>query len=97
MPKYAWSVRKRTLEMFAARSAGSRPFRVVYGRSSLLRERLLAALELQTIVDEPGTLVIDPDSRLTQLGLIPICDDARYFFFESRAFRRRTRYGAAGR
>jgi hypothetical protein len=30
--------------------------------------------------------VIDPDSRLTQLGLIPVCDDARYFFFESRAF-----------
>ena len=27
-----------------------------------------------------------PDSRLTQLGLIPICDDSRYFFFESRAF-----------
>jgi hypothetical protein len=59
---------------------------VDYGRSSLLRERLAAALELHTIVDGPGTLVIDPDSRLTQLGLIPICDDARYFFFESRAF-----------
>jgi hypothetical protein len=37
-------------------------------------------------VDEIGTIVIDPDSRLTQLGLIPVCDDARYFFFESRAF-----------
>ena len=31
-------------------------------------------------------MVIDPDSRLTQLGLIPVCDDSRYFFFESRAF-----------
>jgi len=59
---------------------------VVYGRSSLLRDRLAAAVELQTIVDEPGTVVIDPDSRLTQLGLIPVCDEARYFFFESRAF-----------
>jgi ADP-heptose:LPS heptosyltransferase len=61
------------------------PITVPYGRSSLLRERLLAAAELQTLVDEPGAIVIDPDSRLTQLGLIPVCDDARYFFFESRA------------
>ena len=51
----------------------------------LLRERLLAAAELQVTVDGPGSIVIDPDSRLTQLGLIPVCDDARYFFFESRA------------
>ena len=62
------------------------PIPVTYGRASLLRERLTAALELKTIVDEPGSLVIDPDSRLTQLGLIPVCDDSRYFFFESRAF-----------
>jgi hypothetical protein len=47
---------------------------------------LAAAGELQTLIDEPTTIVIDPDSRLTQLGLIPVCDDARYFFFESRAF-----------
>lgn len=59
---------------------------VTYGRSSLLRERLTAAIELRSIVEEPGSLVIDPDSRLTQLGLIPVCDDARYYFFESRAF-----------
>jgi ADP-heptose:LPS heptosyltransferase len=59
---------------------------VAYGRSSLLRERLTAAIELRSIVEETGSLVIDPDSRLTQLGLIPVCDDARYYFFESRAF-----------
>jgi ADP-heptose:LPS heptosyltransferase len=59
---------------------------VMYGRSSLLRDRLLAAAELQVAVDELGSIVIDPDSRLTQLGLIPVCDDSRYFFFESRAY-----------
>jgi hypothetical protein len=75
----------KNAEMFAADSKIT-SIPVVYGRSSLLRERLAAALELHTIVDGPGTLVIDPDSRLTQLGLIPICDDSRYFFFESRAF-----------
>jgi Glycosyltransferase family 9 (heptosyltransferase) len=62
------------------------PLAVTYGRAGSLRERLLAALELQTLVDEPNTLVIDPDSRLSQLGLIPICDDSRYFLFESRSY-----------
>ncbi|HEX4169559.1 MAG TPA: hypothetical protein VHZ55_29195 [Bryobacteraceae bacterium] len=58
-----------------------------YGRSSLLRERLQAATEVLTTVEEPSSIVIDPDSRLTQLGLLPIGeDDAHYFFFESRAF-----------
>lgn len=33
-------------------------------------------------------LVIDPDSRLTQLGLLPlVADDRRYRFFESRSYR----------
>jgi ADP-heptose:LPS heptosyltransferase len=62
------------------------PVPVSYGRGSVLRERLLAAAELRVSVDELSSVVIDPDSRLTQLGLIPVCDDARYFFFESRAF-----------
>lgn len=62
------------------------PISVVYGRSALLLDRLVAAKELQDILDDPASLVIDPDSRLTQLGLIPVCDDARYFFFESRAY-----------
>ncbi len=76
---------QKNAEMFAADSRiGSTP--VIYGRSGLLRERLAAAVELQTIANESGTVVIDPDSRLTQLGLIPICDDSRYYFFESRAF-----------
>jgi ADP-heptose:LPS heptosyltransferase len=59
---------------------------IVYERSGPLLDRLIAATELQTIADEVGTIVLDPDSRLTQLGLIPICEDARYYFFESRAF-----------
>lgn len=62
------------------------PIPVSYGRGSLLRERLLAAAELRNSVDELSSIVIDPDSRLTQLGLLPVCDDSRYFFFESRAF-----------
>jgi hypothetical protein len=75
----------KNAELFASDDRiGSVP--IAYGRGSLLRDRLSAAVELQSTVDEIGAIVIDPDSRLTQLGLIPVCDDARYFFFESRAF-----------
>lgn len=31
-------------------------------------------------------IVIDPDSRITQLGLIPVCSDENYYFFESRSY-----------
>lgn len=75
----------KNAEMFAA-DPRITPIAVAYGRGSLLRERLLAAAELRVAVDELSTVVIDPDSRLTQLGLLPICDDSRYYFLESRAF-----------
>jgi ADP-heptose:LPS heptosyltransferase len=62
------------------------PISVNYGRSALLLDRIIAAKELEDILDDSASIVIDPDSRLTQLGLVPVCDDARYFFFESRAY-----------
>ena len=76
---------QKNAELFAADSRIT-SIPLTYGRTSLLRERLLAAMELRTLVDESGSIVVDPDSRLTQLGLIPVCDDSRYYFFESRAF-----------
>jgi hypothetical protein len=53
-----------------------------YPRSSSLHDRLAASAALELV----GGVVIDPDSRLTQLGLIRVCDDAGYFFFPSRAY-----------
>lgn len=76
---------EKNTELFGA-DERIRPISSVYGRSFTLRDRLLAATELRSIVDETASVVVDPDSRLTQLGLIPICDDARYYFFESRSF-----------
>jgi ADP-heptose:LPS heptosyltransferase len=55
-----------------------------YRRGSLA-ERFAAGTELQRIVDAPGAIVIDPDSRLTQLGLLPVCAEENCYFFESRA------------
>lgn len=56
-----------------------------YGRSGLA-DRLSAATELKQLVAQPGSIVIDPDSRLTQLGLFPVCAEENYYFFESRAY-----------
>jgi hypothetical protein len=53
-----------------------------YARSGSLRERLEASARLWF---EDG-LVLDPDSRLTQLGLIQVCPLERYFHFNSRGY-----------
>lgn len=56
-----------------------------YRRAGTLAERLAASESLRPQLDRDRAIVIDPDSRLTQLGLIPVCDPSRYFFFESRS------------
>jgi ADP-heptose:LPS heptosyltransferase len=58
---------------------------VEYRRGGL-RERLAAAEELKALAADPDCLVIDSDSRLTQLGLLAVCPEERYQFFESRAY-----------
>ncbi|MGH9630351.1 MAG: glycosyltransferase family 9 protein, partial [Bryobacteraceae bacterium] len=57
-----------------------------YGRGGTLEERLAAWPRLRALVDQPGSIVVDPDSRLTQLGLLPVCPEDSYYFFESRAY-----------
>ena len=56
-----------------------------YRRAGSLDERLAASEGLRPLLDKPNAIVLDPDSRLTQLGLIPVCDESRYYFFESRS------------
>ena len=55
---------------------------ITYARGGSLRDRLNASAALWF---DDG-VVIDPDSRLTQLGLIRVCPDDRYCLFESRSF-----------
>ena len=55
---------------------------VSYSRDGAIRERLMACPQL----DAPSAIVVDPDSRLTQLGLMPVCPEEKYFFFESRSY-----------
>lgn len=59
---------------------------VHYGRTSTLRGRLSIWPELERLLSQPDSIVIDPDSRLTQLGILPVCPEENYYFFESRAF-----------
>ncbi len=54
---------------------------VSYGRNGALRDRIAAGLRLA----EPESIVVDPDSRITQLGLLPVCDEHSYRLFPSRS------------
>lgn len=58
-------------------------FEFNYPRTASLRERIEVARSLR-LPDK--ALVVDPDSRITQLGLVPVCLERDYFFFESRSF-----------
>jgi hypothetical protein len=58
---------------------------IEYRRGSL-RDRLAVWDDLKSLAADPACLILDPDSRLTQLGLLPICPEERYHFFESRAY-----------
>ncbi len=70
---------RKNWELFAADPRIQHcPF--TYGRSGTLSERLAA------IPQFPEGLVVDPDSRLSQLGLLPVCPEENYLFFESRSY-----------
>jgi hypothetical protein len=72
---------RKSYQMFEA-DLRVRHFEAPYARSGSLSVRLRASAALWF---DDG-IVIDPDSRLTQLGLIAVCDPGRYFLFESRAY-----------
>lgn len=76
---------RRNYELFAGDDR-LRHLEVPYPRGGSLRERLAVWPQLREALDHEGALVIDPDSRLTQLGLLPVCAEERYLFYESRAY-----------
>jgi len=58
---------------------------IAYRRGGL-RDRLAVWGPLEALLSGPDAVVIDPDSRLTQLGLLPVCAEERYHLFESRGY-----------
>jgi hypothetical protein len=77
----------KNAELFEA-DARIQPMTISYSRSAALLDRLRASEATREILAGEDTLVIDPDSRLTQLGIMPVADEDRYLFFESRAYGR---------
>ena len=65
---------------------------VDYNRKGGLLDRLSSWQTVLNIIDRElvdcpleNTILIDPDSRLSQLGVLPIIDLNHYFFFDSRS------------
>ncbi len=79
---------QKSWELFAA-DPRLRHLAIAYGRGGSIDDRLSIWPQLREAVCVPNCVVIDPDSRLTQLGLLPICPEEDYYLFESRS------YGAA--
>ena len=77
-PQKAW-------ELFAA-DPRLNHVAIAYGRSGTLDNRLSIWPSLRETMCKPASIIIDPDSRLTQLGLLPICPEEDYYFFESRSY-----------
>lgn len=75
----------KSWELFAA-DPRLRHLPMAYGRSATLDDRLAIWPQLLDALRQPNSIVIDPDSRLTQLGLLPICQEEDYYFFESRSY-----------
>jgi hypothetical protein len=80
---------KKSWELFAA-DPRLRHLPIAYGRGGSIDDRLSVWPQLREAVCLPRSIIIDPDSRLTQLGLLPICQEEDYYLFESRS------YGADG-
>jgi len=59
---------------------------LAYERAGTLRDRLAVHAELASALGRPASVVIDPDSRLSQLGVLPVCSEETYYFFESRSY-----------
>ncbi len=67
-------------------SADSRVWHIEaeYPRSGPVSHRIEFAHQLRRRIDGNNCIVVDPDSRMTQLGLVPVCEAPDYFHFPSR-------------
>jgi ADP-heptose:LPS heptosyltransferase len=75
---------RKNFELFAGDARLSHAA-VEYRRGSL-PQRLAVWDPLRALAAAPDCLVLDPDSRLTQLGLLPVCPEDRCHLFESRGY-----------
>ncbi|HWE49898.1 MAG TPA: hypothetical protein VG273_08925 [Bryobacteraceae bacterium] len=74
---------RKSAELFAADPRVTH-IEAEYPRSGPVSLRLAFAAEFRQKLAAPNRIVIDPDSRMTQLGLLPACEPQHYFHFPSR-------------
>lgn len=74
---------RKSAELFATDSRISH-HAAEYPRSGPVSLRLQFAHDLRRQLEKTNRIVVDPDSRITQLGLIPLCGPEHYFHFRSR-------------
>jgi ADP-heptose:LPS heptosyltransferase len=74
---------RKSAELFAA-DPRIEHLEAQYPRSGPVRDRIGFAHELRRRLETAHRIVVDPDSRMTQLGLIPACEPESYFHFPSR-------------
>jgi hypothetical protein len=74
---------RKSAELFAADSRISH-LNADYPRTGSVTSRIQFAYEFRRQIDGLNRLVVDPDSRMTQLGLIPVCAPEHYLHFPSR-------------
>lgn len=76
---------KKAHELFVAEPR-IRHLEMPYGRTATLAGRLSIWPEIREQLSRPDAIVLDPDSRLTQSGLLPVCEPERHYLFESRSY-----------
>jgi hypothetical protein len=74
---------RKSAELFSADARISH-LNADYPRAGPVSLRIEFAEKLRRELEGPGRIVVDPDSRITQLGLIPLCEAHHYFHFPSR-------------
>jgi ADP-heptose:LPS heptosyltransferase len=74
---------RKSAELYAADKRISH-LEAAYPRSGPVSRRIEFAEWLRSQLAGSNRIVVDPDSRMTQLGLIPVCEPETYFHFASR-------------
>jgi ADP-heptose:LPS heptosyltransferase len=74
---------RKSAELFVA-DARIAHLNADYPRSGPASTRVQFAMELRNRLAGSNRIVVDPDSRMSQLGLIPLCEPEHYFHFPSR-------------
>jgi len=83
--RIVFAANRKSAELFEADNRLA-VLEVNYPRTGAVSERIAFGQALRSKLRGERRIVIDPDSRMTQLGLVPVCEPENYFHFPSRSF-----------